>query len=515
MFNRRASKKQPNPPGTSTRLAVAAAAAFLVAAFYFFFLASQTGINTWNDLDPAALHQAFGIAGAFTALGAAVLLVWWWRTDSVGSALWLGLAMGLIGVLSLAVAGQLGAAYGPDAAGGTLEALRIAVAAVTIGLVIQAVSTPRSHLGTGLYLALAFSAAAAGALVVAFVVVGASFAWISVLLWVIAAVITLAVGLARKAWLVGWFGVGVVALAAYDLAMWLGPEDPILALGGGVILETGLLMVILGTTAMVQGELAVRSSGLMEARAELVQLKDEAASRAHEAGSALAAIDHSVALLVRSPSSPRLEVLEQALVAEVAMLRRLVTPTASRKQLFLVSDSLIGAVAVERLYGVRIKVDVLRDLVANGDVSDTAEAVQCLLENARIHAPGSTVTVSASRFDDEVKISVSDDGPGVPAEIEDDIFTKGVTTSDGDGLGLAIAADLMARQGGSVELQLGRDHGACFTMTLPAASIDRLIDDVDQIGELRDDDAGTVAASLDLGLGASDVVKGDGDVSRS
>jgi two-component system, NtrC family, C4-dicarboxylate transport sensor histidine kinase DctB len=65
-----------------------------------------------------------------------------------------------------------------------------------------------------------------------------------------------------------------------------------------------------------------------------------------------------------------------------------------------------------------------------------------------------------------VVIQVSDDGPGVPAEIADRVFEPLVTARPGGtGLGLALARRIATAHGGTIDLERG--PGACFRLELP------------------------------------------------
>jgi two-component system, NtrC family, sensor kinase len=71
-----------------------------------------------------------------------------------------------------------------------------------------------------------------------------------------------------------------------------------------------------------------------------------------------------------------------------------------------------------------------------------------------------------------VAIVVADNGPGIPAEIRDQIFEPFVTTKapgQGTGLGLAVAARLIDAMGGTVRVDTPPEGGAVFTVLLPAA----------------------------------------------
>jgi signal transduction histidine kinase len=69
-----------------------------------------------------------------------------------------------------------------------------------------------------------------------------------------------------------------------------------------------------------------------------------------------------------------------------------------------------------------------------------------------------------------VDVAVHDDGPGVPAGMEDAIFERFVSgeRSGGAGLGLAIARGLLDREGGGVE-----HRGGAFHLWVPAARVER------------------------------------------
>jgi signal transduction histidine kinase len=75
--------------------------------------------------------------------------------------------------------------------------------------------------------------------------------------------------------------------------------------------------------------------------------------------------------------------------------------------------------------------------------------------------PGSTV----------VEIVVSDNGPGIPAELVDQIFEPFVTTKElgkGTGLGLAVCSRLIEGMGGSIRADSSESAGATFRVVLPA-----------------------------------------------
>ena len=102
-----------------------------------------------------------------------------------------------------------------------------------------------------------------------------------------------------------------------------------------------------------------------------------------------------------------------------------------------------------------------------------AQVLATLLENALRHGAGTTrVRTRQASSRRGVFIDVSDEGAGVSDELAPDIFAKHVSGASGTGLGLALARDLVAADGGRLELSQRRP--AVFRIFLNAvpASLD-------------------------------------------
>jgi signal transduction histidine kinase len=96
-----------------------------------------------------------------------------------------------------------------------------------------------------------------------------------------------------------------------------------------------------------------------------------------------------------------------------------------------------------------------------------------LVENAVRHGDG-LVTVRVQReahpdAPDGVRLTVSDEGAGIPPELRRRIFTKFWTggTTGGSGLGLYIVNGLVRAHGGTVSVDNGEDGGAVLSCTWP------------------------------------------------
>jgi len=94
-----------------------------------------------------------------------------------------------------------------------------------------------------------------------------------------------------------------------------------------------------------------------------------------------------------------------------------------------------------------------------------------LVQNALTHAAGETRIVLGSIFDGErIRISVADNGPGVPAELRGQIFEPFYTTlpvGSGTGMGLAVVYEAVLKLGGTVTVADAPGGGADFIITIP------------------------------------------------
>ena len=112
-------------------------------------------------------------------------------------------------------------------------------------------------------------------------------------------------------------------------------------------------------------------------------------------------------------------------------------------------------------------------LNARLEPSEFVSAILNLVANAidALQPRGGQITIRTSLDEEQVRIEVADDGPGVPPDIQAHIFepfftTKGYT---GTGLGLAIIAAFVARNDGTIGVLSKPGDGAAFTLSFPLA----------------------------------------------
>jgi signal transduction histidine kinase len=71
----------------------------------------------------------------------------------------------------------------------------------------------------------------------------------------------------------------------------------------------------------------------------------------------------------------------------------------------------------------------------------------------------------------QVVVSVEDNGPGVPRDLEQRVFEPFFTTKPaGTGLGLPISRSIIEAHGGTLQIEAGSPRGARFSFSLPAAA---------------------------------------------
>jgi signal transduction histidine kinase len=208
-------------------------------------------------------------------------------------------------------------------------------------------------------------------------------------------------------------------------------------------------------------------------------------------GTAVAKISHdlrnilSTALLVadrlQSVDDPTVQRATRTFIPAVERAAQLVTrtvdfaregpPPITRTAVEL-SDLTEEAISVVRPLNpdVRFINEVPGDLVLPLDRAQIYRVLVNLMKNAA-EAGAKTIRLTTDREGAVTQLRVSDDGPGLPLRVQDNLF-KPFTSSGrygGTGLGLAIARDLIRAHGGDLVLQETGPRGTIFCMDLSAS----------------------------------------------
>ncbi|GGK68431.1 ATP-binding protein [Streptomyces flaveus] len=92
-----------------------------------------------------------------------------------------------------------------------------------------------------------------------------------------------------------------------------------------------------------------------------------------------------------------------------------------------------------------------RHLHAVGTPGAVAQVLAALIENSLMHG-GGTVALRTRVTGNQVVVEVTDEGPGVPAELGARIFERAISGQNSTGIGLAVARDLAEADGGRLEM---------------------------------------------------------------
>jgi two-component system, OmpR family, phosphate regulon sensor histidine kinase PhoR len=117
-----------------------------------------------------------------------------------------------------------------------------------------------------------------------------------------------------------------------------------------------------------------------------------------------------------------------------------------------------------------------RPLPVQGDANRLAQVVGNLLSNAiKYSDEGSVVALTAERNGNDVRMTVRDQGRGIPREQQERIFPKffrgdaGATGITGTGLGLAVSREIVEAHGGTIGFDSASGAGSTFWVKLPGA----------------------------------------------
>ncbi|GGO89708.1 sensor histidine kinase [Nocardioides phosphati] len=219
------------------------------------------------------------------------------------------------------------------------------------------------------------------------------------------------------------------------------------------------------------------------------QVRQFVADASHELRTPLATIQGYTELGLRADADPErvLHVLERvqgesrrmtALVEDLLLLARLDAGRPLAREEVDLTHLVLEAVGDARVVAPshRWQLDLGDEaVVVTGDAQRLHQVVANLLTNARRHTPaGTTVTVAVRGSEDGAVVTVHDDGPGVPAELQPTLFerfTRGDASrtrdSGGAGLGLSLAHAIAAAHGGTLSCA-SAPGDTTFTLTLPA-----------------------------------------------
>jgi signal transduction histidine kinase len=295
--------------------------------------------------------------------------------------------------------------------------------------------------------------------------------------WLPAVLMILAVGTVVSAFAGAWPGASLVALELRALA------GAFALLGAAMAARAALVSTTDGMTSMLQDLSAMRD-------ADSRRRADEN-ERLHEVRSVLAGLRAATGSLRKYEDSLDPGVrrrLEDAVGAELSRLNHLIDPGIPEVTQELDLESAVMSVVVaEREQGLVVTTD-LADVSVLGKAAEIATLVSDLLVNARLHAPGSAVRLTAEVDAGVVTLKVRDWGPGLSAIEATRVFERSYRGArpiaqgiPGSGLGLHHARKLARQMQGDLQQHAPEGGGCCFVATFPVErkEDDQVIEDLE------------------------------------
>jgi signal transduction histidine kinase len=254
----------------------------------------------------------------------------------------------------------------------------------------------------------------------------------------------------------------------------------------GVLLDLAALCLLAGAVVLVVtvgGELqsaisAVAANDLRGTRrweaaeAQLHEMRTTMQGRRHDMCNILNSVDGNLLLLASHRQSMSGRDVDRTLSAvrqEVQWLQRVFGDSADSSSYDL-TELLRGIIDVHASGTERVLAEIEPELMAQGHPERVAIAVDNLLVNVAVHAPGSKAVLAARRLGEtgEVEISVSDEGSGLPDHQLVLACERGWRGDEsagrpGSGLGLAQVRDLITAEGGEISLEPTRDGATAST----------------------------------------------------
>ena len=220
----------------------------------------------------------------------------------------------------------------------------------------------------------------------------------------------------------------------------------------------------------------------LENKRQLAALGEMAGGLAHQIRNSLGAISGYATLVKKRLKQHDLPVdsaetlLDETRVAHELISRFLsfAKPFDFRPESLNLTELLLACLASQRvrqdLHGVEFQESFESEITILADPVLLKQAISNVLDNA-INAygqSGGTVEITARHVGDRAVVEIRDQGSGIPAGIHDKIFTPFFSSrASGTGLGLSLAAKIMALHSGDIRVESEPGRGACFTLSLP------------------------------------------------
>jgi signal transduction histidine kinase len=275
----------------------------------------------------------------------------------------------------------------------------------------------------------------------------------------------------------------VVEDATTDEAVRHAYERAVQRIGLALVVADGAVVVLVGVAAYFLADRTMRPIRRAHERQRRF-----VADASHEMRNPLAAIRSTAESTLTGPPDPveqraalgvivdaaeHLTVLTDDLLLLARSEQGLLEPRRQRLDLSVVAAEMAELARAACGRPEAIVVSLTADLEVEADDEEIRRIVSNLIDNALRHGQGGPVRVRTHVVEGQAVVEVADRGPGIAAADIERIFEPfyrvraDASANPGNGLGLAIAAELASRNRGRLTVESRAGQGATFRLSLP------------------------------------------------
>jgi two-component system sensor histidine kinase TctE len=246
-------------------------------------------------------------------------------------------------------------------------------------------------------------------------------------------------------------------------------------------------LITVGTPRELRPFVSATNEFITRLKSRMDLMQQFIADAAHQIRTPLTALKAQLQLLSRQPMEPQALQYLTRVQERVDQLSRLAGQLLSHAMV----NHRAGAVPLEPVDVVEVVRRAIREAVPEtldrdvltslelppvpvtiaGDAISLKEAVKNVVDNAIRHGAPTRLTLRVRQELKTVKIEIADDGPGIPPALWPQVTKRfGAPSPNGSGLGLSIAADVLAAHGGSLSFQYAGENGFAVIMILPSGT---------------------------------------------